>query len=147
MSLRDIPRHLASTVLVQASLGAGRFLGASAEDAHPFLRGAASRSPIAADCLARLQDLAHGIPESDSSIPCPPGLPFVGNLVDFFADPIGLIEKGYLEHGPIFSLRFGPQRVVVLLGPEHHRFFFHETDKKLSFEVYRSLRQMFADDV
>ncbi|HYH52290.1 MAG TPA: cytochrome P450 [Acidimicrobiia bacterium] len=60
------------------------------------------------------------------------GLPGIGHGAEFLRDPIRLLERGYREHGRVFSLRMGPRHAVVLLGPEHHQFFFRETDKRLS---------------
>jgi sterol 14-demethylase len=60
------------------------------------------------------------------------GLPGVGHGAEFLRDPIALLERGYREQGRVFSLRMGPRPAVVLLGPEHHEFFFRETDRRLS---------------
>lgn len=71
-----------------------------------------------------------------TSVPTAPavsgGLPGIGHGAEFLRDPIGLLERGYRERGRMFSLRLGPRTAVVLLGPEHHQFFFRETDKRLS---------------
>jgi sterol 14-demethylase len=86
-----------------------------------------------------------------SSLPTPPmlrGLPLVGNLPAFRREHAALFERGYRRYGPIFSMRLGPQRGVVLIGPEHHRFFFHEVDRRLSVpEIYRFVVPMFGDVV
>jgi sterol 14-demethylase len=59
-----------------------------------------------------------------------------------------VFERGYRRHGPIFAIRLGPQRGVVLIGPEHHRFFFHEVDRRLSVpEIYRFVVPMFGEVV
>jgi sterol 14alpha-demethylase len=63
-----------------------------------------------------------------------PGLPLLGNTVAFARDRRKLIREAYERLGPIFSLRFGPKKAVVLLGPEYNKFFFTETDKKLSMD-------------
>ena len=60
------------------------------------------------------------------------GLPLLGNLLDYARDPSALFQRGYETHGAIFSIRLGPVRAAVLLGPEHHAFFFDQTDKVLS---------------
>jgi sterol 14-demethylase len=60
------------------------------------------------------------------------GLPGIGHGAEFLRDPIALLERGYRERGRVFSLRMGPRPAVVLLGPEHHEFFFRETDRRLS---------------
>jgi sterol 14-demethylase len=77
--------------------------------------------------------------------PGPPGLPFVGNLLDYRRDHVDVFWKAYREHGPVFSIRLGPQRAAVLIGPERHRFFFEQADKALSLpEVYRFVIPMFG---
>jgi sterol 14-demethylase len=75
-----------------------------------------------------------------------PGLPVLGNLLEFFRDPVGLVRRGHQLRGPIFSLRLGPKRAVVLLGPENHRFFFESTDRFLRMrEIYLFLLPMIGD--
>jgi sterol 14-demethylase len=76
------------------------------------------------------------------------GLPLVGNLLEFRRDHVGIFERAYRDHGPVFSIRLGPQRGVVLIGPEYHRFFFSEVDRKLSVpELYRFVVPMFGEVV
>ena len=82
--------------------------------------------------------------------PFPPmasgGLPVLGHVLQFLRDPTALIERGYHEHGSVFSLQIGPKRVVILLGPENNRFFFSETDKLLSIrEGYPFFLKMFHE--
>src|SRR5207244_7421260 len=49
---------------------------------------------------------------------------------------------------PVFGIRLGPQRGVVLIGPEYHRFFFSEVDRRLSVpELYRFVVPMFGEVV
>ena len=63
-----------------------------------------------------------------TTLPLPPmasgHVPALGHAVQFLRDPIPLIERGYNEHGTIFSLRLGNKTAVVLVGPENNRFFF-----------------------
>lgn len=60
-------------------------------------------------------------------------------------DPVGLIERGRRLHGPVFGFHLGPKKAVVLLGPDKHRFFFHETDRRLSMrETFRWLEPAFG---
>jgi sterol 14-demethylase len=76
------------------------------------------------------------------------GLPLVGNLLEFRREHAGLFARGYREHGPVFSVRLGPQRGVVLIGPAYHRFFFAEVDRRLSVpELYRFVIPMFGEVV
>jgi sterol 14-demethylase len=76
------------------------------------------------------------------------GLPLLGNLPEFRREHTGLFERGYRRYGPIFAVRLGPQRGVVLIGPEHQRFFFHEVDRRLSVpDIYRFVVPMFGEVV
>lgn len=76
--------------------------------------------------------------------PSLPGLPFVGNLLEFQKDRFGMLRRGFETLGPIFTIHLGPKPVVVLVGPEYHDFVFRETDKKLSMDkAYVFLRAMF----
>jgi sterol 14-demethylase len=77
--------------------------------------------------------------------PSLPGLPLIGNLLDYRRDHVDVFWRGYARFGKLFSFRLGPRRAVVMLGPEHHRFFFSETDGILSVpEVYRFVVPMFG---
>ena len=60
------------------------------------------------------------------------GAPVLGHMVEFMRDPLKVVERGYREHGEAFTLRLAGRNVVMLLGPENHRFFFTETDGQLS---------------
>ena len=72
--------------------------------------------------------------------------PVVGHALQFLRDPIPLLERGYQEHGAVFSLRLGNKPAVILLGPENNRFFFAETDKLLSIrEGYPFFIKMFHE--
>lgn len=73
------------------------------------------------------------------------GLPLMGNLMEYQKHHVNLFHRGYQKYGPIFTVSFGPQKSVVLVGPEYHRFFFSEVDKKLSMtEVYKFVIPMFG---
>ncbi len=75
-----------------------------------------------------------------------PGLPLIGNLLEYRKDHIRVFWRGYQTLGAIFSIKLGPQRAAVLIGPENHRFFFHQVDKELSLpEVYRFVIPMFGE--
>jgi hypothetical protein len=80
--------------------------------------------------------------------PAMPGLPILGNLLAFNRDPYGLLQRGYDTLGPIFSLRLGPKRAAVLIGPHYHQRFFEETDHTLSMaQAYKFLVPMFGEPV
>ena len=74
------------------------------------------------------------------------GLPFLGNAIQYARDSCGTLQRGYEQHGRVFSIRLGAQEGVVLLGPEHNRFFFEETDGLLDIrQAYRFFLPMFDD--
>jgi sterol 14-demethylase len=73
-------------------------------------------------------------------------LPALGHLTEFSRDSAKLLLRGYEEHGRIFTIKLGPQNVAVLIGPEYHRPFFMETDKKLNIGTsYKFLRATFGE--
>ena len=74
------------------------------------------------------------------------GLPLLGNLWEYYRRPEELLRRGYHKLGPIFSLRLGPRRAAVLIGPDYHRFFFLETDRCLSIAAtFQWLKPIFGD--
>lgn len=83
------------------------------------------------------------------ALPIPPmvrGLPLVGSLLEWRRDHAGFFQRAYERYGRMFSVRLGPQRGVVLVGPEYHDFFFKEVDKRLSVpELYRFVVPMFGE--
>ncbi|HMB92926.1 MAG TPA: cytochrome P450 [Rhodothermales bacterium] len=80
--------------------------------------------------------------------PTPPtlhGWPLLGHLLEYRKDHIDVFWRAYKTLGPVFSIRLGPQRAVMLIGPEYHRFFFTQVDKILSMpELYRFVIPMFG---
>jgi sterol 14alpha-demethylase len=80
--------------------------------------------------------------------PAMPGLPLVGNALEFAKDPTGLFQRGYESLGPIFTINLARTKAVVLIGPDNHQYFFENTDRVLSMrEVYRFLIPMFGKDI
>ncbi|MEU6266434.1 cytochrome P450 [Saccharopolyspora shandongensis] len=74
------------------------------------------------------------------------GLPLLGSFLEWRKDQHATFMRAYQEHGPIFTIRLGPMKGVMLIGPEHHEFFFREVDRKLSVpEIYRFTVPMFGD--
>jgi sterol 14-demethylase len=70
----------------------------------------------------------------------------IGHLVGYRRDHLRVFRDAHRELGPVFSLRFGPQRMAVLIGLEAQRFFFTQVDKTLSLpEVYRFVIPMFGE--
>jgi sterol 14-demethylase len=73
-------------------------------------------------------------------------LPGLGHLAEFSRDSAKLLLRGYEELGHIFTVKLGPQNVAVIMGPEYHRPFFMETDKKLNIGTsYKFLRATFGE--
>lgn len=64
--------------------------------------------------------------------PTVPGVPLAGNALDFRRNPVAVLQDGYDRFGPIFSIRLGPMKAAVLIGPEMNRFFYRQTDRLLS---------------
>jgi sterol 14alpha-demethylase len=60
------------------------------------------------------------------------GLPLIGHGLAAARDLTAVLERGYREHGEVFSLRLAGQRAVVLLGSERSRHFFAQTGRTLS---------------
>lgn len=74
------------------------------------------------------------------------GLPVLGSLLEWRRDHFGVYRRAYERYGPVFGIRLGPQRGVVLVGPKYHEFYFREVDNKLSVpELYRFVVPMFGD--
>ncbi|TAK18137.1 MAG: cytochrome P450 [Myxococcaceae bacterium] len=86
-----------------------------------------------------------------ASLPLPPmlpGLPLVGNAIDFRRDALGLFRKGYQRFGPVFGIRLARNPAVVLVGPDLLRLFFESTDTLLSMgEIYSFLEPILGDKV
>jgi len=73
-------------------------------------------------------------------------LPGLGHLLEFTRNRTGLLLRGLEEQGKIFTVKLGPQNVAVMIGPEYHRTFFMETDKKLNIGTpYKFLRASFGE--
>src|SRR5438445_9631585 len=49
--------------------------------------------------------------------PGPPGLPFVGHLLDMQRDQLGFLMRCAREYGDVVPLRFGPNLVILLNHP------------------------------
>jgi sterol 14alpha-demethylase len=80
--------------------------------------------------------------------PAMPGVPVLGNLREFNRDRYGFVPRGYDTLGPLFSLRLGPNRAAVLLGPPYHQVFFEATDHTLLMgPAYKFLVPMFGEPV
>lgn len=62
------------------------------------------------------------------------GLPVVGHMFEMLRDRENLFKRGFAEHGDLFSMKLGPQRVLVITGAEYNRQFYTETDKSLNMQ-------------
>lgn len=75
------------------------------------------------------------------------GAPLIGHLAQFFSDPVAVLKRGYKTKGKMFAFSLLGRRMNVMLGPEHNRFFFEETDKLLSIrESMPFFLKMFSPD-
>ena len=73
-------------------------------------------------------------------------VPGLGHVWSFRKDMPALMWRGYLEHGEVFAIRLLNQHVAVVIGPENHKIFFTETDKKLDMSrPYAFIRAIFGD--
>jgi len=72
--------------------------------------------------------------------------PLIGHLPQYFRQPIDFIRDGYEQNGPVFRMDLGGQKMVVLIGPELHAFFFAKTDTIFRMDkAYRFLKAMFGE--
>ena len=62
----------------------------------------------------------------------PGALPLIGHALKFNKNRPEFLRKGYKRFGKIFGIKLGPKKTAVLVGPEYHRVFFGQTDKKLN---------------
>ena len=73
-------------------------------------------------------------------------LPVLGHAAEFQRNRPDLIRRGFVEHGGVFSLKLANQNVAVVIGPDHQKKFFMETDGRLSIqEPYTFLKAMFGE--
>jgi sterol 14-demethylase len=81
-------------------------------------------------------------------VTCPPtvaGLPVFGSAFAFMRDPVALARAGYAEHGPVFALRMGPRRSVVVAGVAESRQAIALPETTLAVQpVYQWLKPMFG---
>lgn len=77
----------------------------------------------------------------------PGGHPFLGHIVAFLRDPVALLERGQAVCGNVFRLRLLGKTAIVLIGHEHNKTFFAETDQRLSIRAgYPMFVRMFSPD-
>ncbi|WP_409495928.1 cytochrome P450 [Amycolatopsis sp. cmx-11-12] len=81
-----------------------------------------------------------------STPPMIKGLPLLGSLIEWRRDHFAVFMRAYERYGPVFGIQLGPQKGVVLIGPEYHDFYFKEVDRKLSVpDLYKFVVPMFGD--
>ncbi len=51
--------------------------------------------------------------------PQAPGLPLLGNIVEFRQDPLGFLRRMQAEHGDVVGLALGPMKTVLLSHPDY----------------------------
>src|SRR5215216_1879521 len=68
------------------------------------------------------------------SPPTVPGLPVLGNALDFLNRPMEFFLDCYHKYGPIFRIRAANQKFVVMAGLEANRFFSQDKDEIFSRE-------------
>lgn len=72
--------------------------------------------------------------------------PILGHALEFQNNRPALLERGYKEHGDVFAIKLANQKTAVLVGPELHKIFYLETDKKLGIDKpYRFLKPLFGE--
>jgi sterol 14-demethylase len=62
----------------------------------------------------------------------PGGLPFAGHALDFYRNPVRLLQRGRDRFGEIFSFLLAGRRIAVLTGPRANEAFFRARDDQLS---------------
>lgn len=75
-------------------------------------------------------------------------LPVLGHALEFYRNPVALIERGRRRFGDVYSLVLAGRRVMVLTGPKAHQAFFHAPDDVLSQrEVYQFMVPIFGKGI
>jgi len=76
------------------------------------------------------------------------GLPLIGHALALGRDPLGLLARGYREHGEVFEFPVAGKRFVMLVGPEAHDAFFRAPEDQLCAKtVYRFTVPIFGRGV
>ncbi|MBI3170820.1 MAG: cytochrome P450 [Chloroflexi bacterium] len=73
-------------------------------------------------------------PHNRNLPPRVPGLPLLGNALDFLNRPIEFFLESYHKYGPIFRITAANQKFIVMGGLEANRFFSQDKDELFSSE-------------
>lgn len=86
---------------------------------------------------------------AQSSIPeLEGGLPYLGHALEFWRNPVGLLQRGYDQFGELFSFLLAGRQVYVMIGPRANAAFFRAPDDQLSArEAYRFTVPMFGKGI
>ena len=49
------------------------------------------------------------------------GLPVLGHMLEMLRSRNSLFARGHAEHGDVFAIKLGPQRVAIVTGAEHNK--------------------------
>lgn len=76
------------------------------------------------------------------------GLPMLGHTMTFGQDPVGLLQRGWDEHGEVFTFNLMGTPAVAMIGPEANEAFFRAPDEILSpKEAYRLMTPVFGKGI
>ncbi|MFN8444454.1 MAG: cytochrome P450 [Caldilineaceae bacterium] len=74
------------------------------------------------------------------------GFPVVGHLFEMLRNREKFFKRGYNEHGELFTVKLGPQHVLVITGAQYNQIFYKETDKALNMqEGYAFLKEAIGE--
>lgn len=75
-----------------------------------------------------------------------PGLPAIGSGLAFYRDAVGMVRRARRDLGPVFGLRLGPKRAVMVVGAAESQEAFRLPESVLSVRpVYQWVIPMFGN--
>jgi cytochrome P450 len=78
-------------------------------------------------------------------IPGPNGLPFIGQIFPLIYDLPNFIKSSHQKYGPVFRIRVGFEKMVIVVGPDLAREVLLDKDRLFSTELgYERLRPLFG---
>ncbi len=76
------------------------------------------------------------------------GAPYLGHAVEFYRNPVRLLQRGRDRFGDVFSFLLAGSQVTVLTGPKANEAFFRASDDQLSArEAYQFMVPIFGKGV